>query len=331
MTTTIRRAAAVLATGALALALTACGDDPEPSAPAAGDFTLGAETPQKTPETTSSTSPTPTTPTTPTPTTPTTPTTTPSTPSADQTSSSLPVAVPQEQPWAPGAIYGVQPIVAENQTIGVCTASFSFTAPNAAGGSYDKEYAVTAGHCGELGDMVYAIDGNGDTDFSKPIGQFLFSSLYPEQDPSGLDWGLIEIKGGSDGVVTPEPPIPGTIALSPPPTGGDACQYGATTQEQCGYLYSTETTTAMMNTDSGVFPLEVAYVNVCARPGDSGGPNYTVVDGNEVIMGITNLGEEEGENCLPADQEFNGVAPMWEVMDELMKKIPDAYIDSYTV
>lgn len=322
MTTTIRRAGAVLATGVLALALTACGDDPEPSAPAADDYTLGAETPQKTPETTSSVSPTPT-----------TPTTTPSSPSADQTSSSLPVAVPQEQPWAPGAIYGVQPIVVEDETISRCTASFSFTAPNAAGGSYDREYAVTAGHCGESGDMVYAIDGNGDTDFSKPIGQFLFSSLYPEQDPSGLDWGLIEIKGGSDGVVTPEPPIPGTIALDDPPTPAEVCKYGGTTEETCGTLQSSETSITNMSGDQGIHPIETYEVSVCQRPGDSGGPHYAMVNGEEVIYGIANSGDASNTSDTPCNPTTDsaGVAPMWKVVDELMKKMPDAYIDSYTL
>lgn len=310
-----------LCTGVLALGVAACDSSDDAKSPSTSTNAAGSGSTYTPPAVPSPTMPDPT---------PAQSTTTaPSSGSSNSTSvaSGMTVAVPQESPWGPGTSFGVRPYTYGSTEMSICTASFSFTAPNKAGGSYTPAYAVTAGHCGEPGDDVYALDANDEPDYSQPVGRFVYSSLQPSQDSTGMDWAILEIKDTSADMSEPSPSIPTNLAMTPPPAGVDACQYGATTGEQCGYLDSAQT--EMTRGDYG--NIEVMWVNVCARPGDSGGPNYATVRGEEVIVGITDVGDNSVPNCQSADQEFNGVAPMWKVMDELTQKMPDAYIDTYSL
>lgn len=314
----------MLCTGVLALGVAACDSSDDAKSPSTSTTAAGSGSTYTPPAVPSPTMPDPT---------PAQATT--SAPSSgtgnSATTSGMTVAVPQESPWGPGTSFGVRPYTYGSTKLGICTASFSFTAPNKAGGSYTPAYAVTAGHCGEPGDDVYALDANDEPDYSKPVGRFVYSSLQPSQDSTGMDWAIIEIKDTTADMTEPVPSIPTTIAMSPPPAEVDACQYGSTTEEQCGYLDSAQTERGYIDMDRGSLPIEVMWVNVCARPGDSGGPNYATIEGEEVIVGITNIGDNSVDQCLSADQEANGVAPMWKVMDELTKKMPDAYIDTYSL
>lgn len=316
-----KTSATVLCTGVLALGVAACDSSDEERSPSTSTNAVGAYTPPAAP---SPTMPDPT---------PAAQSTTTSSSGAGNsaTTSGMTVAVPQDSPWGPGTSFGVRPYTYGSTEMSICTASFSFTAPNKAGGSYTPAYAVTAGHCGEPGDDVYALDVNDEPDYSKPVGRFVYSSLQPTQDSTDMDWAIIEIKDTTADMTEPVPSIPTKLAMAPPPAGVDACQYGSTTEEQCGYLESAQTERGYIDMNRGSLPIEVMWVNVCARPGDSGGPNYATVKGEEVIVGITNIGDNSVDQCLSADQEANGVAPMWKVMDELMKKIPDAYIDTYSL
>lgn len=308
-----------LCTGVLALGVAACDSSDDAKSPSTSTNAAGSGSTYTPPAVPSPTMPD---------TTPAQSTTSaPSSGSSNSTTSGMTVAVPQESPWGPGTALGVRPYTYGSTELSICTASFSFTAPNKAGGSYTPAYAVTAGHCGEPGDDVYALDANDEPDYSQPVGRFVYSSLQPSQDSTGMDWAILEIKDASADMSEPTPSIPTNLAMSPPPAGVDACQYGATTGEQCGYLDSAQTE----KTRGDYGNIEVMWVNVCARPGDSGGPNYATVRGEEVIVGITDVGDNSVPDCQSADKEFNGVAPMWKVMDELTKKMPDAYIDTYSL
>lgn len=71
------------------------------------------------------------------------------------------------------------------------------------------------------------------------------------------------------------------------------CTSGVTTGEQCGYTVISVHNT--VNADEGV-TRNVAILQKktgCSRPGDSGGPVYTVVDGNAIAQGILD-GHESG-------------------------------------
>jgi len=114
---------------------------------------------------------------------------------------------------------------------------------------------LTAGHCGRVGDLAYAPNGQVMGVFrgsSYPSRNHAWVELYPGWTPRP------EIRTGPSTVV----PVRGAAES---PVGGSVCRYGSATNWRCG--------TILARNQSVAFPEGTVYgltrTNVCADPGDS--------------------------------------------------------------
>ena len=186
---------------------------------------------------------------------------------------------PTNYPWLDGGI----PYV--NSTAGTgCSTGFNMR--NTATGA---EYVLTAGHCGNTGDVVTgsaAVGGGGVN-----IGSFV-SSWFPTWDDALVQvtnaawlqgpwvWvypGYLTISGYTDAGV-------GTVI----------CQTGQTTNLTCGAITAKNIT---VNYASGAV-YGMTRNNVCVEPGDSGGPYFNLGVGTPAAEGVTSGAVLVAGNCL---------------------------------
>jgi streptogrisin C len=144
---------------------------------------------------------------------------------------------------------------------GICTVGFTVTTG-----------FITAGHCGSVGDSVSATrDG--------PFYGTFSGSIYP-----GRDMAYVRTVSGTNllGYINgPGNPLP-ISGSTPAPVGASVCRSGRTTGVFCGTIRARNVT---VNYAEGRVTGLVA-TNVCAEPGDSGGPWYS----GSQAQGITSGG-----------------------------------------
>jgi streptogrisin D len=166
-------------------------------------------------------------------------------------------------PVRPLALYGGEAILL-NRDQARCSAGFNLVS----GSTY---YLLTAGHCG--GDTWY--------DDGLAIGRTSTQS-FP-----GNDYKLIRITNVSG--VSPRGAVLyfiGTYNVSTagnPPVGTTVCRTGSTTDTRCGFIQAYNST---VNYQEGSVS-GLIRANVCAEPGDSGGPLFA---SGGVAVGITSGG-----------------------------------------
>lgn len=97
---------------------------------------------------------------------------------------------PDASPVPPGAaldISAMQPVPGEAFDFNLCTVAWSFVLDDA------RTIAVTASHCGEPGDTVWAGAADGEFVYpSEPVGTIIYSDLS-SPDTHQLDFALVEI------------------------------------------------------------------------------------------------------------------------------------------
>ena len=207
------------------------------------------------------------------------------------------VLMPAFAPWAPGTkIQSTDhyPEPGEHFTAQSCTAAFSFT------GGDGRAYAVTAGHCGKEGDLVWPTNAHTAVDYAQEVGHFVFSGLYSAGSPEtqGVDVGIIEITDTDRYMEVIGAPIPTGIADG---IGNvqRVCKTGATTGYTCGEFEATQRVQIVnLNTDEEKETFgDIA--SVCAASGDSGGPVFSEVNGRATIIGVVSGTEagRSGEEC----------------------------------
>ncbi|MGF1662736.1 MAG: S1 family peptidase [Kineosporiaceae bacterium] len=161
------------------------------------------------------------------------------------------------------ALYGGEDILL-NLNQGRCSAGFNLVS----GSTY---YLLTAGHC------------SGDTWYDDGVA---IGTTVAESFP-GDDYKLIQITNVSG--VNPQGTVlynSGTFDVSTagsPPVGTTVCRTGSTTGTRCGTIQAyNATVTYQEGSVSGL-----VRTNVCAEPGDSGGPLFA---SGGVAVGITSGG-----------------------------------------
>ena len=131
---------------------------------------------------------------------------------------------------------------------------------------------VTAGHCGNVGDRTTGFDQTNQ-------GVFRASS-FPGDDfgfvETNNDWTPRAVVNTSN---NGQLPVAGSQEA---PVGASICRTGSTTGTRCGVIQAKNAT---VNYPEGTVP-GLTRTNVCAEPGDSGGPLY---DGTRAL-GITSGG-----------------------------------------
>ena len=236
------------------------------------------------------------------------------------------VRVPAFALWAPGTRIQTtdhQPQPGESFTAQSCTVAFSFS--DAAG----QHYAVTAGHCGHAGDLVWPTNASRAFDYAHEVGQFVYSGLFAHDASAsdGIDVGIIKITDPDRYMDVIGDPIPTGIADEVPPVG-HVCKTGATTGYTCGEFEDTQRVQIVNAGDDEDRETFGDIAAVCAAAGDSGGPVFTHVNGRAVIIGIVSGTEagRSGEDCWegmenPKLMSYSNVEQMMTVIDQV---VPDA-------
>jgi streptogrisin B len=163
-------------------------------------------------------------------------------------------------------------------------------------------YFVTAGHCTSVATTWYA-DSGGTTVLGTRAG-----SSFP-----GNDYGIVRY---TSDVAHPSAvhTYPGTLAITGaglPYVGQRVCRSGSTTGVRCGTVTALNAT--VNYAEGAVYGL--IRTNICAEPGDSGGPLYDPATGR--ILGILSGGSG---NCTTGGTTY--YQPIAEILSAYGVTIP---------
>lgn len=229
------------------------------------------------------------------------------------------VLTPAYSPLSPGTAIDISedyPQPGEYFNFSYCTVAYSFSTEDG------RSFAVTASHCGQEGDLVWA--GTADNSFAfpaEPIGTFVYSSLFTENEEN-LDIGLIELNGNVVNVYSPremETHVAGRLDRMP----DYVCKMGRMTYQTCGDLTHQSASSILRFGDQEIRST-AARAEVCARNGDSGGPVFAMVDGRDIIVGLvsgTTEHMDEGQTCADVanmEMSFVSILDIQTVLGQLL-------------
>ncbi len=209
------------------------------------------------------------------------------------------------------------PTPGENFGFQMCTAAYSFFGPDG------TPYAVTASHCGQVGDSVWA--GQESTEFrypADPIGTVVFSELHSEGS-QGVDVALIELADAAHTaeLYAPEPLAASTNASAALPE--EVCKVGRMTGRTCGPV-THDVALGILRAGETQWETNAARAAVCARTGDSGGPVFVPGEQGAVIVGLvsgTDSALAESETCdteAVPELSFVPIADVQRVIDAFL-------------
>ncbi|MDO5031332.1 trypsin-like serine protease [Corynebacterium sp.] len=211
---------------------------------------------------------------------------------------------PAHSPLPPGTALDFSrslPQEGQNSDYQLCTAAWSFTLADG------RSIAVTASHCGEVGDKVWA--GAADNDFiypAEPIGEVIYSDLSAP-DSHHLDVAFVELYGNAHSAdVVTQQWLETNVATAEGAEGAAAlpesvCKLGRMTGQTCGQLVD-NAALSTLNTGVDSVGTRAARAAVCGTNGDSGGPVFGAPGTPEegLIVGVvsgTTAALEEGSSC----------------------------------
>ncbi|MBZ6129358.1 S1 family peptidase [Streptomyces olivaceus] len=162
---------------------------------------------------------------------------------------------------------GAQPILS---TAGRCSAGFNVT-------DGTDDFILTAGHCGPTGSVWFG-DGKGDREVGKTV-----SGSFP-----GDDFSLVEYAGGKAGdsadvVAVGDGKGVRITGVGEPAVGQRVFRSGSTSGLRDGRVTALDAT---VNYPEGTVT-GLIETDVCAEPGDSGGPMFS----EGVALGVTSGGD----------------------------------------
>lgn len=234
------------------------------------------------------------------------------------------VKVPTFALWAPGTkIQSTDhyPQPGEEFTAQSCTVAFSFSSTDG------RNFAVTAGHCGREGDLVWPTTASTVADYALEAGRYIYSGLYSEGSRD-IDVGIIEITDPDRLMDVVGDPIPTALYAGQMEPQEEICKTGGTTGYTCGVFEATARV-QIIRTDNEVERETYGDIgNVCALPGDSGGPVFYGVNGRAAIIGVVS-GTEAGRADEPCDDPEAATKMMSysnyeQVMDVIERVVPNA-------
>lgn len=206
------------------------------------------------------------------------------------------VKVPTLALWAPGTKIqstSQYPQPGEPFMTQACTVAFSFSSDDG------RNFAVTAGHCGREGDLVWPTNAETLSDYSVEAGHYIYSGLYSE-GAENIDVGIIEITDPDRYMDLVGKAIPTGVFGGGLDPQQPICKTGGTTGYTCGEFEATGRV-QIIRTDNNEERETYGDVgNVCALPGDSGGPVFYELDGRATIIGVVS-GTEAGRAEEPCD------------------------------
>ncbi|QPK84330.1 trypsin-like serine protease [Corynebacterium qintianiae] len=234
------------------------------------------------------------------------------------------VRVPSFALWAPGTLIQSTdhyPQPGEAFTAQSCTVAFSFS--DAEG----RDYAVTAGHCGREGDLVWPTNATTAQDYSREVGHFVYSGLYSEGAPD-IDVAVIEITDPERYMTLVGNPIETGIAEDLAVPADHICKTGGTTGYTCGQFRETGRVQIITTDSDATRETKGDIAAVCAAKGDSGGPVFQDVNGRATIIGVVSGTEagRSGEECYEGmdNPRLMSYSNVDQTMQVITTVIPDA-------
>lgn len=235
-------------------------------------------------------------------------------------------------PWAPGTMMR---LTKDYPQAGVpfeateCTAAMSFT------GADGQAYAVTASHCGAVGELVWPSNGATIEDYRKELGKVVYSGLYQPANGGDLsDVAIIKLTNTDRKMEVAGDAPQDTVletASSEPQTS--VCKLGGTTKQTCGKTVDKDRTYLMDNRDEGGTEVHAIgdTAQLCAQKGDSGGPLLSDQGGRTVIIGLVSGTRSDGGQ--PAQCGDNGAGDIMvsyvssrAIVKAIHAVVPDAQI-----
>lgn len=236
----------------------------------------------------------------------------------DRLSASNPGTIkPAVSPMPPGTALDISsqdPQPGEYFDFQMCTAAWSFTLEDG------RTFAVTASHCGQVGDRVWA--GNAHRTFTypaEPVGEVVYSDLFAE-DGHGLDVAFIELHGDV-GYYTPKYMEANLATTEELPQ--QLCKLGRITGETCGELTHGPEKSGLNAGDTRL-ETTAARARICGTQGDSGGPIYASLPGGNAVIGVvsgTTKQIQENHDCSDhPDMElsFTPAADIFELIPQVL-------------
>lgn len=158
----------------------------------------------------------------------------------------------------------------------------------------DREFILTAGHCGDVGDQITMVDADGDEMY---VGEVVESEWTHVGD---VDYGLIDLsnaKAGWRSSMPTEEKLDGWAhaewLLNAKPR---LCRLGYKTGLSCGKFL-------------GIKGQTVTYESISDR-GDSGGPVFAVVDGKLYAVALTS-GVSDDDKTIASAQLVENAFERW--------------------
>jgi hypothetical protein len=164
-------------------------------------------------------------------------------------------------------------------------------------------YFITAGHCTNIAGTWFANSG-GSTVLGSRTG-----SSFP-----GNDYGIVQYTNTSIAHPSAVYTYPGLLSITSagnPYVGQRVCRSGSTTGVRCGTVLALNAT--VNYAEGSVFGL--IRTNICAEPGDSGGPLYDPATGR--ILGILSGGSG---NCTTGGTTY--YQPILEILSAYGVTLP---------
>lgn len=234
------------------------------------------------------------------------------------------VRMPSFALWAPGTLIQSThdyPTPGESFTAQSCTVAFSFSNPEG------RNFAVTAGHCGREGDLVWPTNAATAQDYSREAGRFIYSGLYSPGAPD-IDVGIIEITDPERYMDLVGAPIETGIVDGGAEPAQRICKTGGTTGYTCGAFRESGRVQIITTDADETRETKGDIAAVCAAKGDSGGPVFQEINGRGAIIGVVS-GTEAGrsaEECYegmenPRLMSYSNIDQTMQVVNAV---VPDA-------
>lgn len=206
-----------------------------------------------------------------------------------------------------------------------CTVAFSLP------GKRGFPFAITAGHCGSVGDKVYATpSGEGLPQYLGTVRKVSISSYDKQTQKKSGDWSLISLD--KNAIHPPFPSVvPLAIDINPVEMGTPLCKYGSTSQYNCGKKSESQVSASIKGTEGKNQGKQLSAlqdaVSLCALPGDSGGPVFSK-KGIVGVLSATTATKEAMEkgSCKGVDNAEAFYVPVEEVLKEV--KSVTKYVDT---
>lgn len=196
-----------------------------------------------------------------------------------------------------------------------CTVAFSVA------GVDGFPWAITAGHCGEVGEKVYSLPVDGNFFAAQFLGTVRAVSRSSYETGAG-DWAAIRLDPQA---VRPQAPggIPMNLVVMNIERGDRLCKNGSRTGYDCGPQGGKNLKTIFEDLNA-----KLDEVILCALSGDSGSPIYS----NKGIVGVlssSTASKEDMQNGFCSQESGAYYTPTADVVEQVKAQVPNAvFVDN---